>query len=293
MEITPSRSSSVILVRDTPNGVETFLIKRHAASSFMGGLYAFPGGKTEASDSSDELLGCVEDLSADAAQDHLNAGVAPGIALTPWVTAIREVFEEVGVFFARDTAGKPLSFDSEERQQRFDRYRSLLLTKKASFTQLLQREHLTLMASRLLHYEHWITPVARSIRYDTHFFLAELPAEQTPSVDYREINEGIWRRLAAALEENSMGTRALTPPALCMLHGLQSFSSVRAIKEFCRTKRMSNPIVPVLTTIDGLEMILLPGDALYTALGGESPVHKNSLDQPLRLVLKQGRWLPA
>jgi hypothetical protein len=51
--------------------------------------------------------------------------------------------------------------------------------------------------------------------------------------------------------------------------------------------------MPVLTTIDGLETILLPGDALYAVHGGESAMHNNILPQPQRLVLKEGRWLPA
>jgi 8-oxo-dGTP pyrophosphatase MutT (NUDIX family) len=293
MEITPSRASSVILVQDTPRGVETFLIKRHEASSFMGGFYAFPGGKVEASDSSDELLRYVEGLSGNVAQEGMGAGVVPVIAVAYWVAAIREVFEEVGVLFARDAAGNPLSFEDEERQQYFERYRHLLFTKDIFFSQLLQQERLTLMVPRLLHYEHWITPVAHSIRYDTHFFLAELLAGQTPSIDYQEINEGIWQQLAVALEENIRGTRPLTPPALCMLHRLQSFSSVRAIEEFCKKKRIPDPIVPVLTTIDGRETILLPGDMLYTARGGKAAMQKDTLTQPLRLVLKEGRWIPS
>jgi hypothetical protein len=35
--------------------------------------------------------------------------------------------------------------------------------------------------------------------------------------------------------------------------------------------------MPVLTTIDDLETILLPGDALYAAHGGESAMHNNTL----------------
>ena len=293
MEITPSHASSVILVRDTPQGVETFLVKRHLASRFMGGLYAFPGGKVEISDSTDQLLDCVEGLSGDASQDGLGAGVYPGVAEIYWIAAMREVFEEVGVLFAHDAAGNPLRFDDRKKQQRFERYRGLLFRKEASFTQLLQQEHLRLMIPELLYYEHWITPVARSIRYDTHFFLAEIPVGQAPSIDYQEINEGIWQRLAVAMKENTRGIRPLTPPALCMLYGLQSFSSVRTIKEFCMTKQISEPIVPVLTTIDGQETILLPGDALYTEHGGETAMHENTLPQLLRLVLKEGRWLPA
>lgn len=293
MEIEPSRASSVILVRDTPNGVETFLIKRHEASSFMGGFYAFPGGNVEAADSSDELHGCVEGLSLDAAQDCLGKGVAPEIALAHWVAGIREVFEEVGVLFARDEGGTPISFADKNKRKLFEEYRELLNKGEMTFARRLIQEHLTLTASSLIHYAHWITPLARSIRYDTHFFLAQLPTGQTPSVDHRETIEGIWQRPEEAVKENTAGGCPLTPPALCILQGLASFSSVREIRKYCTGRRLSDPILPILIHVQDTETILLPGDKLYTEYGGEALEHCNNLPQPLRLVLKDGRWLPA
>jgi hypothetical protein len=160
-----------------------------------------------------------------------------------------------------------------------------------TFSSLLGQENLTLTAPSLIHYFHWITPEARSKRYDAHFFLAELPEGQTPHIDHRETIDGVWLAPAEALQGNTSGAIPLTPPALCTEQGLASFFSVHALWEFCITERMSDPIVPILATVEGQEMILLPGDKFYTKCGGEARAHCNNLHQPLRLVLNRGRWL--
>src|SRR5437763_6321278 len=40
----PRPSASVILVRDGPYGLETFMVRRHAKSSVAPSAYVFPGG---------------------------------------------------------------------------------------------------------------------------------------------------------------------------------------------------------------------------------------------------------
>jgi 8-oxo-dGTP pyrophosphatase MutT (NUDIX family) len=117
MVAVPKKASSVILVRDTGKGIETFLVKRHAASSFMGGFYAFPGGNVEADDFSDQLLAQVEGISAEEACDMLGRESSPQIALAHWVAGMREVFEEVGILFAREEGGKPISCGDEKRKK--------------------------------------------------------------------------------------------------------------------------------------------------------------------------------
>src|SRR4030042_4476584 len=144
----------------------------------------------------------------------------------------------------------------------------------------------------LIHYSHWITPEARSIRYDAHFFLAQLPEEQTPAVEHVETIEGVWLGPVEGLQVNTSGHIPLTPPALCTVQGLASFPSVKAIWEFCKTRRMPAPTVPILTSIDRKEMLLLPGDELYTNYGGKEKDNYNNLHHSLRLILEQGRWMP-
>ena len=290
MVVLPKKASSVILLRDTAKGVETFLIQRHVASSFMGGLYAFPGGNLEKDDSSDEVLALVEGISEDKAWVISGKIASPQIALAHWVTGIREVFEEVGVLFTSDGRGKLISFEDEKRRKTFEQHRALLIKGEMIFAQILLKENLKLAADSLIHYSHWITPEAREKRYDTHFFMALVPEGQIPSVDQKEITAGIWLPPQQALKANISGDIPLTPPALCMLEELTPFSSAKDIIGFARERNISDPILPILTTINGYEVLLLPGDKLYAACGGKEKQNYNNLGQTVRLILDKGNW---
>jgi 8-oxo-dGTP pyrophosphatase MutT (NUDIX family) len=293
MVVLPKKASSVILLRDTTKGVETFLIQRHVASSFMGGLYAFPGGNLEKDDSSDEVRTRVEGISEDKAWVMLGKGASPQIALAHWITGIREVFEEAGVLFASDGGGKLISFEDEKRRKIFERHRELLNKGEITFVRILRKENLRLNATSLIHYSHWVTPEARHKRYDTHFFLALIPEGQIPSADQKETTAGIWLSPQQALKANISGDIPLTPPALCMLEELAPFSSAEDMVEFARARSMLDPILPILTTINGQEILLMPGDKLYAAYGGNDEGHYNDLHQSSRLILTEGRWIPA
>ena len=43
-------ASTVVLLRDTDNGMETLMLKRNKALMFAGGLWVFPGGALEEAD---------------------------------------------------------------------------------------------------------------------------------------------------------------------------------------------------------------------------------------------------
>lgn len=293
MVVLPKKASSVILLRDTLKGVETFLIQRHVASSFMGGFYAFPGGNLEKDDSSDEVLALVEGISEDKAWVISGKITSPQIALAHWIAGIREVFEEVGVLFVKDVRGNLISFEDETRKKIFERYRELINMGEMTFVQLLRKENLRLAADSLIHYSHWITPEVRKKRYDTHFFIALVPEGQIPSADQKEITAGIWLTPQQALKANISGDIPLTPPALCMLEALIPFSSAADIIGFVRERTMSDPILPILTTINGYEVLLMPGDELYAACGGKGKRHYYNLDQSVRLILEKGKWFPS
>ena len=293
MVILPKKASSVILLRDTTKGVETFLIQRHVASSFMGGLYAFPGGNLEVEDFSEELLAHMEGITEEEAWAILSRESSSQIALAHWITGIREVFEEVGVLFASDEGGKLISFEDEKRRKIIERHRKLLNKGEMTFSQLLRQENLRFAAHSLIHYSHWVTPEARHKRYDTHFFLALVPEGQIPSADQKETTAGIWLTPQQALKANISGDIPLTPPAFCMLEELAPFSSTEEMLGFERARSMSDPILPILTTINGQEILLLPGDKLYAACGGRKKQNYNNLNQSVRLILEKGRWLPS
>ncbi|MBW1833044.1 MAG: NUDIX hydrolase [Deltaproteobacteria bacterium] len=43
-------ASTVIVLREAGDGLETFLLCRHHQSGFMGGAHVFPGGKVDPND---------------------------------------------------------------------------------------------------------------------------------------------------------------------------------------------------------------------------------------------------
>lgn len=57
-------AATVLLLRPAATGVEALLVQRHPQLSFMGGLWAFPGGRLE---SADHAAGAVAAEAADAA----------------------------------------------------------------------------------------------------------------------------------------------------------------------------------------------------------------------------------
>ena len=46
----PRPAATVVMLRDTAEGVEVFLLKRHGLSDVLGGAYVFPGGKLDPRD---------------------------------------------------------------------------------------------------------------------------------------------------------------------------------------------------------------------------------------------------
>ena len=73
-EVRPA--STVVLLRDTPAGLETLLLKRNKALMFAGGFWVFPGGSIDA----EEMASCDGDMDAAAR-----------------LTAVREAEEECGL----------------------------------------------------------------------------------------------------------------------------------------------------------------------------------------------------
>ena len=68
--VVPRPAASVLLVRaGAPRGVEVYMIRRQKTMRFLGGYYAFPGGRVDALDASADLLArCRGVAPADAAR---------------------------------------------------------------------------------------------------------------------------------------------------------------------------------------------------------------------------------
>jgi 8-oxo-dGTP pyrophosphatase MutT (NUDIX family) len=274
MAVVPQKAATVILLRDKNNeGFEVFLLKRHEKSSFMGGNFVYPGGRVDRDDGSLE-------------------------SFAHWIAAIRELFEEAGVLLAYDQKGNLFQLRNPDDQRKFLNYRESLQKGKISICEMAQKEKLLLALDQLHYYAHWITPEARSERFDTRFFLAHYPLGQEASHDQKETTAGVWITPQKALKKNLKGEAILSPPTLKTLEDLSRFKSIDDVFDSLRRQEVQ-PILPILTKISDNPLIIFPWDPEYDLFQkGEipSPVNHGHLSQPgdntTRLILKEGIWHP-
>ncbi len=299
MAVIPKKAATIILLREKESkGLEVFLLKRHEKSSFMGGNFVYPGGRVDRNDGSLEICSLCKGITPEEAYQIFGESIPPDESFAHWVAGIRELFEEAGVLLAYDQSGNPFILKNPAERERFLNYRNLLQKDKLTICQLAQEEKILLALDQLHYYGHWITPEARSERFDTRFFLARHPIGQEATYDQKETTVGIWLNPKEALEENLRGEVILSPPTLKTLEDLSRFKSIDEVFNSLRKKEI-RPVLPILTKISGDPLIIFPWDPEYEIFqGGEIPVHidhgrpSQPEDNTTRLILKEGRWLP-
>jgi len=299
MVAVPKKATTVILLRDIkPMGFEVFLLKRHEKSSFMGGNFVYPGGRVDREDGSLELCSFSKGLPLEEAQNILGGTISPEESFAYWIAGVRELFEEAGILFAYDQKGNLFQIKSREEQEKFSNYRTQLQKGKITICQMAQEEKLLFALDQIHYYAHWITPEARSERFDTRFFLSRYPLGQEASHDQRETTAEVWLTPQKALEENLKGEVMLSPPTLKTLEDLSRFKNVDEVFHSLKSKHIQ-PILPILMKISDNPFILFPWDPEYDLFqSGEIPVPidhgqpSQPGDNTTRLLMKEGCWLP-
>jgi 8-oxo-dGTP pyrophosphatase MutT (NUDIX family) len=295
----PKKAATVILLREIkPEGFEVFLLKRHEKSSFMGGNFVYPGGRVDRNDGSLEICSHCKGISPEQAHQILGESVSPEESLAHWIAGIRELFEEAGVLLAYDHSGTPLILKNPSQREKLSHYRDLLQKDRSTICQLVEEEKLLLAVDQLHYYAHWITPEARSERFDTRFFIACHPEGQEATYDQKETTVGVWLTPNQALEENLKGKAALSPPTLKTLEDLSRFKNIAEVFN-ALGKAKIQPILPVLTKIEDETLIIFPWDPEYEKFqSGEMPLQidhgrpSRPDDNTTRLIQREGRWLP-
>jgi 8-oxo-dGTP pyrophosphatase MutT (NUDIX family) len=114
----------------------------------------------------------------------------------------------------------------------------------------------------LVKFSRWITPAQVKIRFDTHFFLAPLPAGQEASIDGEECVDVGWFTPRAALQAHREGKLALVFPTIKHLEQLSAFSSVQELLARARGREVL-PVQPKVVLEGEVARVLLPGDPGY------------------------------
>jgi 8-oxo-dGTP pyrophosphatase MutT (NUDIX family) len=116
--------------------------------------------------------------------------------------------------------------------------------------------------SALVKFSRWITPAEVQIRFDTHFFLAALPAGQEPRIDGEECVDLGWFTPAAALSAHRDGEIVLVFPTIKHLEQLGEFASVLALLDYSRGRDV-RPIQPKVVMEGEVARIVLPDEPGY------------------------------
>ncbi len=205
--VRPLPAASAIILRDDP--FEVLMLRRHEKSSFVPNAWVFPGGIAEAADT---------ELGDGSLLDAMR------------VTAIRETFEETGVWL-----GAPLAGAERKRRE--------LLDRKIAFRDLVHEAPLDL--AQLVWTSRWITPAGIPKRFDTYFFLAIVGRDAVATAEQNEIVEVTWIHPSEALARHAAREMQMVFPTLRNLEAITGFSSADAALD-ARRGAIIEAVEPVL-----------------------------------------------
>jgi 8-oxo-dGTP pyrophosphatase MutT (NUDIX family) len=145
---------------------------------------------------------------------------------------VRELFEEVGVLLCVVESGAAIDLRDEAVRKRIELKRRAIVKKKSAFAAFLESENLFCDLSRAVYLDHWVTPEIYSMRFDTRFYVAALPAHQTSLASSEEVTHSIWIQPAAALAQIHRHDFPILPPTttvLADLAQLQTWDRLRSV----------------------------------------------------------------
>ena len=229
----PNKASTVVVVRPhSGGGFEALMTLRHQQLQFLGGYLVFPGGAVEEQDCSGRMLARCRGLSGEQAREFFGGELSAELALGHWVAAVRELFEEAGIHYFITEKDEP---PSTEVQRRIAEKRDALCRGSIQLIEVLESERLFCDVGRLVYLFRRITPESYKLRFDTRFYVAPLPFNQT-ALDYsEEVEQSIWLAPSAALEQFSAGQHQMLPPTRI---ALETLGEHRNWDELCSAFRL-------------------------------------------------------
>ena len=252
-----SEAATVILTRERAGRLQVYLLKRSVKSGFMAGNYVFPGGTLDPEDRNIDLFESHSDLDPGAVTARFGGDLPAEKALAFCVAAIRETLEEAGVFLAHH---------KENLDEKMTQVANLRLTANLAkdwFAKLVAGSGWRLTLTALSRWSHWITPELMKRRFDTRFFLADMPAGQHCQPDARETVQGLWTSPEEGLTGNMDGTIPLSPPTLVTLHELLQYRNLKNLQAESRRRSWGQTLLPRLVPLAQGAVIIEPWDPQY------------------------------
>ena len=225
----PKPASSVLLVRaGSQSPAEVYMIRRQKSMRFLGGFYAFPGGKVDPEDGAPDILARCRGLTEVEAGRLVPSGHGmPALAF--WVAAVRELLEETGVLAACDGAGRAVASAGPADAARIEAFRTAHMAKREPLAALLASEGWYLDLGPFRYLSHFITPPSSPIRFSARFFLAPVPMGQSPRLFHEEASESFWVAPAEGFRRHRSGEWAMAEPADSGLGYLAQFETLAEV----------------------------------------------------------------
>ena len=272
----PVDAASVLLLRDSDEGLQVLLMRRAQASQVLGGAYVFPGGKLDDEDHAPQAVQCLSEPPEQLRDRLAEPGLAPLRAAGLYMAALREAFEECGVLVGQDAASLALAEQLGSQDT------------AASWHQALRPGVHRLRTEALLPWSRWITPRQPAVtnkRFDTRFFLAPIGDEQEARHDNFETTDSVWLTPLQALSRYAAGEISLVAPQIMSLYELKAHHTVAQAMDEAR-HRPPALIEPHPFDEDGQRVLSYPGDARH-------PVSARAMRGPTRLLFKGGLFVPV
>lgn len=262
-------ASSVVLLRDSPTGLETWLAYRPGSSPL--GVLAFPGGSLDASD--DDPIGWLGPSPQQWAEQMGTNDV--GLARRHVVGAIRELFEETGLLLA----GADMSSTVEGTfSQEWMRARLAVAEQEDTLGRILAKRGLLLRTDLLKSLVNWRSPDFAHRRFDTRYFAATIPLGQQPSLLEGRGMWGRWVNASSVIgsrdtaelgdevgQENTVGRplgTLLVPGSEIMLEKMAASNGCIAYLSYKRKSHVYQP-----TLVDDAGTLKLEVEAAKTVAG--------------------------
>ena len=168
----PLRPAASVVVIHQGSPLQFLWVRRSVANPFLGGFHSFPGGRHAREDG------------------HLAEDPAAYLE-TMKRCAARETFEETGLLLGFEGTPPPLEEQREVRRG--------VLAGEWEFWPTIGRWGLRFDARTYVPCGRWITPHFSRARFNTNFFLVEVPEPLPVDVWEGELDSGGWMPPAAAL----------------------------------------------------------------------------------------------
>lgn len=217
-------ATTVILVRDTPDGLQVWAQERVSTMRNYPGMTVFPGGGVDrrdfpAGDWDHSALWTGPPVDTMAGRLGLNAEQAHAVVFA----AVRELFEETGTLLAVHEDGTAIGDASPYHGDRM-----ALTSHEKSLTDVLNDRCLRVRSDLLSPWARWVGGWRNQHWFDTVSFIAIAPAGQDPDGDTSEADDAGWFPPQLLLDGWAHGLVRMAIPTWAQMRFLAAHPTARA-----------------------------------------------------------------